>query len=142
NADLAVALSRMRISAGEERPLAPHGQPEHRADGEVPVVHVPASLHGRKRQMDARDVGTGTQRSEEGLERDLHAAAQNCAHAVPEVPRLEVTVGKVVGEEAEAGEYDGPARLPRLQHGDLVLHCVLGVSDLYGRCTGREVVRG
>ena len=112
DADLAIALRRVRITAGEERAVVLHRQVKDRALRDVAGVHVAAE---RSRRHDHGLLGTGradAHRAEEGLYRDDDVVLEERVVAVGQVEDLEVGVREILRQQPEAGYNGGPAPAP------------------------------
>ena len=110
-ADLAVALCRMGIADREDRAIDLDRQIQLRAFGNVADVHIAAHIARRDDAVQARLRGGDPNRSAHGLERHAPAGAvhDRCLKAGVVVPVVQVRVGELVGEQAEAGDVAGPA---------------------------------
>jgi hypothetical protein len=138
NADLAVTLRGMGISAAEERSLDLHGQVQRCPNDELPRVHVPTEGPGRHDRLLAGPCGTDAHRPQEGRDRDGDVVAKERDVAGREVEDLQVRIREVVRKQPQAGENRRPAPAERVQVEDLDRERVtgLGTSTAIGLASG------
>ncbi len=111
-ADLAVALRRVPIAAGEQGALDFHRQIQDGARRDVLAVYVPAGLVGG----DCREVARNGTRDADGAQEGAHGNPDaRLKHSVvllgsgTQIPDLERRLRELVGQEAEPGEDGCPA---------------------------------
>src|ERR1700728_4463966 len=130
DANLAVALGGVTVSAGEECARIEDRQVELGSAAEVADVHVAAESAGRTRANFAIDRGSDAHDSAEGAQRN-DCGRQRASLASGQVPVEKVGFAEALLEEAKAFGDGGvaPAMMARIEDVDLKNVAGLGSAD-------------
>ena len=141
DADLAVALRRVRVTAGEERTLAPDGQPQRGARGQVARIDIAAALVRREDRRARRDVGVRAHRAEEGRRRDADPRRRLDAAALAQVEGPDPRLRELVGQQPLSGQDGSPAPLAGLEREDVDPQRVAGPRARHPERAGEVIER-